>query len=297
MIPKTTRTSAGCGSAPCDRSCRLWCLRGSSLARLPFRCLTTRRTGRLRGRDRSRSTSTRPRPNASIRPQRPGMSSSSRWPMPLGSAGSTTRWSPSGSSPSIVRSSKQGRARRPGLRAARGRVLHRVLRHRPLVASERLRQPPVEDLGGIEDARRDLRGLLLEAVAPQAPGDERVVERPDRADVVADRVVASLALGQRPDAPAREEPRSEQVLPRPRWPWTCRRCRSRAGARCSTRARRPACPRCRGRERSTRRPITQKSRLKRRFRSAASFSSLSASAGSFHTRRASRAPRIFASYA
>src|SRR5205814_6382599 len=60
---------------------------------------------------------------------------------------------------------QQRRARRPGLRAARGRVLHRILRHCPLVASEGLRQPPLEDFGGIEDACRDLRRLLLEAVA------------------------------------------------------------------------------------------------------------------------------------
>ena len=53
-------------------------------------------------------TSTRPRPKASTRPQRPGMSSSSRCPMPAGSAGSTTRWSPTGSRPSIVRSSSSG---------------------------------------------------------------------------------------------------------------------------------------------------------------------------------------------
>ena len=57
---------------------------------------------------RRSSTSTRPRPNASIRPHRPGMSSSSRWPMPWGSAGSTTRWSPSGSRPRIVRNSSSG---------------------------------------------------------------------------------------------------------------------------------------------------------------------------------------------
>ena len=52
--------------------------------------------------------STRPRPKASIRPHRPGMSSNSRWPIALGSAGSTTRWSPSGSRPSIVRSNRSG---------------------------------------------------------------------------------------------------------------------------------------------------------------------------------------------
>ena len=106
---------------------------------------------------------------------------------------------------------QQRRARRPRLRAARGRVLHRVLRLLPRVAAERLGQAAVEELGRVEDARRDLRRLVLEAVAPEAPGDERVVERPDGADVVADRVVPALALGERANAPAGEEPRPEEV--------------------------------------------------------------------------------------
>ena len=53
----------------------------------------------------SRSGRVRTRPCG---PSGPGMSSSSRRPMPLGSAGSTIRWSPSGSRPSIVRSSSSG---------------------------------------------------------------------------------------------------------------------------------------------------------------------------------------------
>ena len=59
-------------------------------------------------------------------------------------------------------------ARRPGVRAARSRVLDGVLRDGPVVAAEGLRQAPVEELRRIEDARRDLRGLVLEAVAPEA---------------------------------------------------------------------------------------------------------------------------------
>ena len=100
---------------------------------------------------------------------------------------------------------------RPGLRAARGRILDRVLGHATLVAAERLRESALEELRGVEDPGRDLGRLLLEAVVSKAPGDERAVERPDGPDVVADRVVAPLALGQRPDAPAGEEPRPEQV--------------------------------------------------------------------------------------
>jgi hypothetical protein len=57
---------------------------------------------------RRAASSTRPRPKASTRPQRPGISRSSRCPMPTGRAGSTTRCSPIGSRPSIVRSRSRG---------------------------------------------------------------------------------------------------------------------------------------------------------------------------------------------
>ena len=165
------------------------------------------------------------------------------------------------------------------------------------VSAERLGQSSVEERGRIEDAGRDLRGLLLESVAPQAPGDERVVERPHRADVVADRVVPALA---RSRACAHPSPRTgagpSGAARRPSLS-TCRRCRSTAGGRCSTRARRPGRRSRRARARSIRSSATQKSRLKRRFRSAACFSRSSANAASFQTVRARRAARILASYA
>src|SRR5262245_31906655 len=103
------------------------------------------------------------------------------------------------------------RASRPRLRAARGWVLHRVLCLPSLVTAERLRQTAVEELSRVQDPGRDRRRFVLEAVPPQAPGDERVVERPDSPDVVADRVEARLALGQRAHAPAGEEPRPHQM--------------------------------------------------------------------------------------
>src|SRR5262249_50992815 len=70
----------------------------------------------------------------------------------------------------------------------------------------------VEEVGGREDAGRDPSGLLLEAVAPQAPRDERVVEGPDGADVIADRVVAPFTFGERSHAPAREEAWAEEMV-------------------------------------------------------------------------------------
>ena len=48
---------------------------------------------------------------------------------------------------------QQRRAGRPGLRAARGRVLDGILRHLARVAAERLGQPAVEELRRVEDAR------------------------------------------------------------------------------------------------------------------------------------------------
>src|SRR5262245_4995019 len=106
---------------------------------------------------------------------------------------------------------QERRAGRPRLRATRRRVLHGVFRQLALVAPERLRQAPLEELGRIQDPGSDHRRLVLEPVAPQPPGDERVVERPDGADVVADRVEPRLALGQRAHAPAGEEPLPHQM--------------------------------------------------------------------------------------
>jgi hypothetical protein len=54
------------------------------------------------------------------------------------------------------------------------------------------------------------RPPLLEAVAPQSPGDERVVEGPDRPDVVADRVVACLASARRRTPQPEIQPRPHQ---------------------------------------------------------------------------------------
>ena len=83
----------------------------------------------------------------------------------------------------------QRRRRGPGLRAARGRVRHGEARHRPVVAGERLGQPVPECAAASIMRHRDPVGLLAVAVPGQAERDDRVVVRPDRADVVADRVV------------------------------------------------------------------------------------------------------------
>ena len=50
--------------------------------------------------------------------------------------------------------------------------------------------------------RRDLGRLGVVAVAPEAAGDHRVVVRPDRARVVAERVVRGVVRRERPDPPA-----------------------------------------------------------------------------------------------
>lgn len=65
---------------------------------------------------------------------------------------------------------EQRSAGRPSLRATRRRVLDRILRDGSVVASECLRQAPLEELGRIQNPGRDSGGLLLEAVAPQTPG-------------------------------------------------------------------------------------------------------------------------------
>src|SRR5262249_14390226 len=106
---------------------------------------------------------------------------------------------------------QEGRPGRPGLGAACRRGLDGLPRQASRVAAKRRGKAAFEELGRFEDPGCDLRSLFLEAIPAEPPGDERVVERPDGADVVADRVVAAFALGEGADAPPREEPRAEQV--------------------------------------------------------------------------------------
>jgi hypothetical protein len=81
---------------------------------------------------------------------------------------------------------EQGRARRPGLRAAGGGVLHGEAGGRTRIAGEGLGQAVIEEDGGLQDAERKARRLCAVPVASQAPGDERGIMRPDGADVVPD---------------------------------------------------------------------------------------------------------------
>src|SRR4029453_14622327 len=64
----------------------------------------------------------------------------------------------------------------------------------------------------LQDSRGNLCGFLLEAVPAKAPSDEGVVERPNSADVVADRVVTTLAYRHRAAAPSGEKSLADQVL-------------------------------------------------------------------------------------
>ena len=152
-----------------------------------------------------------PLPKASMCPHRPGMSSSSSRPMLSGRAGSMMRCSPSGSRPSIVRRNNSGAPvdQACGLHAV-GK-LHRILRRGSVVTSESLGQPSVEEPRRVEVAGGNPGGLFFEPIIPQSPGNKRVVEGPNGTDVVAYGVITSLAIGERTDTPAAEEPRPQEV--------------------------------------------------------------------------------------
>src|SRR5262249_26118574 len=77
--------------------------------------------------------------------------------------------------------------------------------------AERFGELASEEAGRLEDRLGDRGRFGVEAIATETPRDERVVERPDRAEVVADRVVARLALGEGSHSPPREEARAHEV--------------------------------------------------------------------------------------
>ena len=171
-----------------------------------------------------------------------GTRSTRRSPSAGGSAGANQS-RPSGTSGSKRSSGAEQQERtgcRPGLRRARRRVGHRPSERRSgrsrrtaRAGGRRSRPPP-------RAVPRDPLGLRHEAVAHQPGGDHRVVVRPDRAVVVAHRVVGAHRRGQRAHAPAGEHLRADQRAPRPRRPCPRRRCRSTGSGPCSRRASRPA---------------------------------------------------------
>ena len=81
-------------------------------------------------------------------------------------------------------------AGRPGLRVAGDRVADGNAERRAAEPGEALGQPvEVEVAGGLDEAHEQPLRLRVLAVASEALGDQAVVVRPDRPEVVADGVV------------------------------------------------------------------------------------------------------------
>src|SRR5256884_4533091 len=99
----------------------------------------------------------------------------------------------------------------PGLWATRGGVFHRELRQLTGIPCERLRQATLEVGGRLKHAHGDSCCLLTITVAPEPHGDKRVVVWPDRPEMIANRVVATLAFCHGAYAPPRIQVRAHQV--------------------------------------------------------------------------------------
>src|SRR5918996_4086678 len=98
---------------------------------------------------------------------------------------------------------EQRRRRRPGLRRAGHWIEGWALAALAGEAAEQPWQAPQVDVDRrVEQALEYPGRLAREAVAREPRGDHRVVVWPERAVVVAHRVVAQLGRGNRPDAPA-----------------------------------------------------------------------------------------------
>ena len=146
-----------------------------------------------------------------------------------------------GSQPEHRLEEQERRTGRPRLRRAGDRVGHRRVRVGPVEAAEQLRQAVVlESLGRFHHLADEPVRRVVEAVPLEAGRDERRVVRPDRAGVIADRVVAGLVGGERPDAPAGEHRRVAGAGRRRRARDPARRCRTTGNGRRCWRSRRPA---------------------------------------------------------
>ena len=119
-------------------------------------------------------------------------------------------------------------------------------------AGEHLGQAVLEVRCRGEDRGGDRARRLVVSVAREAGGDQRVVVRPDRPGVVAERVVAGLARAEGADAPAGVELLVEQPLGGGGCLARRRAGRTRAGGRCWRSGCRPAACRRRARARDSR---------------------------------------------
>ena len=157
-----------------------------------------------------------------------------------------------GSSPKQRAQQQQRRARRPGLRARRRRERDRDGRHATREAGEDLRQTVLEVRCRGEDRGGDRARRVVVAVAREAGGDQRVLVRPDRAGVVAERVVAGLARRRACGRPSRSRAARRAAARRWRPPRPRRGSPTTAGGRCSRSGCRPGACRRRARARGSR---------------------------------------------
>ncbi len=139
----------------------------------------------------------------SVAPQRPGTRKICSRRIRSGRRAWSRSTAPSGSRPSRARTSSSGAPDAHACGTARGRVLGREAGLRPDEPRERLRAAGCREVRRLEQPHRDLGGLGPVPVLRQRQHRERRVVRPDRPEVVADRVVAGLAGGEGADRPSR----------------------------------------------------------------------------------------------
>src|SRR5262249_18524956 len=102
-------------------------------------------------------------------------------------------------------------SRGPRLWTARGRILDGEVRFFAVVTRKGFRKPIVEEPGGFEIAEGHNRGFRFKPVVSQSQRDERVVEWPHGADVVANGVVAAFAGRHRANTPATEQSWTDEM--------------------------------------------------------------------------------------
>src|SRR5437660_12540670 len=84
-------------------------------------------------------------------------------------------------------------------------IVYRHAELLPTETGEHLRQPVSREIrGGGQDAAKDFPTFVNRPVSPEAGEYKRVIVRPHRAEVITDRIVASLAGREGPYPPAAE---------------------------------------------------------------------------------------------
>src|SRR5689334_11610437 len=111
------------------------------------------------------------------------------------------------------RQEKRKRTGSPGLRMAGNRIVDRDFIRLPIEAAKEFRKlMRMEMVGGIDQPMENPQRLPISSIAPEPRGNDRIIVRPHRAEVIADGIIGAFLGREGANTPSAEHIFSHEPL-------------------------------------------------------------------------------------